>query len=104
MRVGEDDDRAVRYAAVVAVLDEVQFRLVLCAGRVGVIRRERDAKLDFEVAPSEVYGAHGDSGFVCDFLGAAKPVPEFKKLIIGDLHSVPISCADRLISEASIVV
>jgi hypothetical protein len=31
-------------------------------------------------------------------------VPEFKKLIIGDLHSVPICCADRLIPEASTVV
>jgi hypothetical protein len=31
-------------------------------------------------------------------------VPEFKKLIIGDLHSVPICCADRLISELGIVV
>ena len=87
-----------------AILDEVKFRLVLCAGWVGVIRRERDAELDFKVAPSEVYGTHGEPGFVCNFLGAAKPVPEFKKLIIGDLHSVPISCADRLIPEASIVV
>ena len=104
MRVGEDEDDAVSDAALVTVLDEVEVGLVVCAGRVRVLRRERDAELDLEAAPSEVYGANGESGFVCNLLGAAKPVPEFKKLIIGDLHSVPICCADRLISELGIVV
>jgi len=83
----------------VTVLDEVEVGLVVCAGRVWVLRRERYAEFDLKAAPSEVYVAHGNAGFVCNLLGAAKPVPEFEKLIIGDLHSVPICCADRFIPK-----
>jgi len=82
VRVREDKDDAVCYAADMAHLCEVDLRLT--AGRIRVIGGERDAVFKLKPAASVVDVAYCYANFVGNFLGATEPLPELDELIVGE--------------------